>query len=346
MKSRRRFRPRFDLLEDRLAPACSATLLEGDTLQVVGDDGNQIITITYDDLSDDIRVRVDCNGDGDATDAGEVNNQDFAVPELRKISVSSKGGADSVRFVLDSAWALVGSNKAIYNFKLGGGNDTFTFDADQHDLGNGELDVNVTAGGGNDRVVFEDFRVIQGTGNFFFNSDLGNGNDTYSALFDRATFDMNLDTEARFQATGGDGDDSIRAASTGSGEINVQNNAVLQFFFFGNAGNDTLSVSFSSADEMDLDGVLKVFLDGGTKNDILGVNLQLKKATLGSNGTLDVDLLAQDGDDVLALTVASDPQVAYTGNAINLNGGLGIDDCNVNTSDVPSGVVKKISCET
>jgi hypothetical protein len=257
MSLSRRFSTRLNLegLEDRAVPATSVTQA-GNVLNIVGDGGTNIVTISDSDNS----IQVTADG----------VTQDFVG--VQTINVDTFGGTDIVNYnLVDEELNSVRT----LSVELGDGNDFFRAQAiDIADIGSGgNLTMDVNGQKGNDLIQFaytEDFDVRSG-GNLSVTANGDKGKDvmTFTQFGEQ-------DGNISVVLVGGQDRDliGINIVAEDDSEGNIFVAAV------GQGGNDLLGVLVHT--DTDFTGTLSGFATGDAGNDdaivsdfvtVLGVNV-------------------------------------------------------------------------
>jgi hypothetical protein len=149
----RRFVPRLEPFDERALPSVTIDLFPDGTLQIVGDDANNVISIS----------------DSGKPDAGSVIVQadgGFYVADgpVTRIRVVTLGGDDTVDYQLSSD---VTSNRTV-QVELGLGNDAFTAHLDGQNFAAGtDFLVQALGEGGKDRLTLDARGVNLGAGTRF-----------------------------------------------------------------------------------------------------------------------------------------------------------------------------------
>lgn len=134
----RRFVPRLEALCERALMSVSITEFPDGTLQIVGDDTANVISIS--DTGKSLPGSVTVEADGQIY---------FSQGPITRISVFGNGGNDSVEYTLSSDLTV---NRTV-SVDLGAGNDSFTATLDGQNLGSGtDYVIQALGGGGKDTM--------------------------------------------------------------------------------------------------------------------------------------------------------------------------------------------------
>src|SRR5262249_18045371 len=122
-----RFRPTLERLETRLTPSCPVTIadlhLNGTIqLRIIGHPLKQRVIMT--DTGTDLVLSLDCNGNGNFTDAGDRNADHLGAIET--VELGLRGGDDQVSYTLAADFSNVAKSLLVH---LGSASrrNTFTF---------------------------------------------------------------------------------------------------------------------------------------------------------------------------------------------------------------------------
>jgi hypothetical protein len=277
--------PRLEALEARCCP--STATVQGSTLYIIGDNLNNVVTITD-------------NGNGQIT--GSIDGQVTTGLGITKVVVNTKGGDDTLNYTL--------ANQLVTPLTL------------KIDMGNGynqanlsflpgvvspSLTVNVNGGPGTDHVTAA-FGSIFNT-RLVFNTNLGQGQDTFDGtlagdLLGRANVQFNVAARGGGLHIGGDGGGSERVAHLGNNDVialhalgvNIASRAQLALNVSGGLGADDIALDYQGQ----VNGALKVLASGGRGDDTVAANLTID---YGSTGSLNADVQGNKGNDDLTLNV-------------------------------------------
>jgi hypothetical protein len=255
--ARCRFMPRVEALEDRWCPTVLVTLT-GQTLNIVGDNHANVVTVHEDDGATDLEVK----GDG--------VKHNFAANGVTTINVNLKGGND--QFTYNFGEDVFKFPKTIL-VKLGKGNDQVHFDLNNDTNSPGQfttvkanLDIHVFGGKGSD-VVTADFGTVDGA-SVSFDVDLGQARRTQ--FFGRYLGDLKGTAHEALDVQGGRGNDLLSVLANnnlanGHPGIDIDAGAALAVHLHGGPGNDHLVANYQGK----VDGSLAITEDGGPANDNL-----------------------------------------------------------------------------
>lgn len=304
------YRPIVECFEDRLVLSCTVSVLDlnGDgepDLQVVGDAGKQELTITDDPSRNQTIVQLDCNGDGDLEDAGD----------------------------LDQVFATTFEH---FDIQLKGGNDVLTFEAAEGtDYSEDFRDLSFDLGKGNDTVVTM-LQGTVGTTDLFFKIWLKGGNDQFTGKFNMEDFEVTEGARTWFTVDGGSGRDTLTMTHDGEdGTVDIGGS--VEFILRGSTGKDNTTVNLAGPDALRLTGELVLHCDSGLGDDNAMVSV---RNTGDSNGNYKLQVKGNGGSDqiIFGLFDASQPIGFAT-----VDGGTGKDACTL--SPTQNGMVLMSSIE-
>ncbi len=325
---RRLSRSTLETLEQRIVPAVTIQAgvdLDGDgandDLRIIGGNEATIVRISDDGLGPaSLLLDVDKNGDGDFTDAGELEN--FVInlaDDSCIIDLQLGGGNDQVGYELTDD--LFGSIRHL-SIDLGSGNDVLQINLSGHDvLFNSLLLVDVLAGAGNDQLG-----MIHGDisdSEIVLDAILGAGNDTLSA---GASSPVNLSANAVLQTTVDLGTGTNIASLFFGYNVGTSSTASVDFDLIGGSGIDTIQ-AFAAFDIGNGTAASSVNLDFelGAGNDLLLLSLQ--KLDVETNSSFDVRGSGGAGNDQIQMGVTGSTPSHLKGVAqFDLLGGLGNDE--------------------
>ncbi len=229
--------------------------LTGHTLNIVGDNTANNVTVVFRDNVNDLLVQAD----------GVESH--FSSIQVRNINISLKGGDDQLIMQLgefgDPSAALFDAKTVAIN--LGDGDDTAQIWFGGLDMPNRvistNLNITVNGGAGHDEVTGNFGEMQYGTLKFNVLSGAGDDN-SFAGLWG------NIDTGAKvyFNLQGQDGNDQLNTWETYNGgydRINVAAGALLDINVNGGAGNDQLNMTYGGT----ILGKLRIRNDGGAGND-------------------------------------------------------------------------------
>lgn len=325
-------------LESRRLLSASLSL-DGTTLNVVGDNLSQVLTITDLLPGNQATVSFDANGNGILTDPGDYDA--VVLGPIETFNIDLKGGDDDV--LIEMAGFPYPDYDGVskhFNVELGGGADSFEFRADignlivdstvsfDIDAGAGDdfsrivlnhvndslFDVQYAGGSGDDEVIFtsDDFNNSVATLEF----DLGSGNDSFLEAHEEGTHFNGSNTTRVF---GGAGDDDLRFSVTPN-EGPYEVTELLSVELYGGNGND--EISFVAAPFLLNDsGGLRLVGEGGNGNDTLDAWIDIDAASTG--GTLVALLRGGNGND--SFDIELDVDSLLVDYDATLEGGNGFD---------------------
>jgi hypothetical protein len=154
-----RFRPAFEALEDRYAPATVGPVLNG-----------TVLTITAKSAGSTIVVSDNGAGFGNNITVNFDNNKPAVFASVTTINIVGSNNRDKVTYNLTSAF---GASNRVVNINLADGNDVVNFNASNINISTGaSLSFNVQQAGGSNTVAALYSGVINGTLNFNATADL------------------------------------------------------------------------------------------------------------------------------------------------------------------------------
>jgi hypothetical protein len=358
LRAGRLFRPSLGLefLEGRTMPAVIVTplYLDGDgasdDLRIVGDAGNNAVTIT-DDGTGALLVSIDANRDGDTTDYGEFSNAAFNFSgNTGALEINLGAGNDAVTY--NQTGSFSGDARSL-SINLGSGNNTATVAAETNDIfAASRFDLDVTGGGGNDtlNVALDEVRASLVS----VRASLGLGNDAATLAFDRIDDKAAVDLDASL----GDG---LNYLQIDPQEIGFGDRADVHVDIHGGAQKDTVAVNLHddvgngvSRSSLQIDAELfagndsftagldyagnvfrvddhslaSIAVRGGSGDDTLGVQGVGAAGTIkiDPDGLLDIDLKGGAGNDTVGVNLGkSDALEVIDGVRIRMDGGIGND---------------------
>jgi hypothetical protein len=314
-RSRRalRYAPHFEKLETRCCLACDL-FVSGNTLQIVGDDLDNTVTITDDGAGNVAAVCTSPTGDDAA-----------ALSGIEKIVLSARSGNDSVSYTLTGDRV----RKMELDFDLGAGSDFTTLHlADLVDPSAvtaiaEDFQINIRQGAGEDFLLAGNFAggvgriAVEADAKLEVKVDGGQDNDQALLGFQGARIDGELEIDLR----GGEGegaDFSFLAAPLASvgpagklewkvddgagpdavnldlGGTVVENDVVIDIKQ--GDGEDVVN-AFGNGTAVGDNGKLELKLDAGSGNDIASIVFQ--QAVV--NGELRIEVKQGQGDDAAFL---------------------------------------------
>lgn len=341
----RPFRPALEVLEARRVLACNVNFTDLDLdglleIRIVGDVKNQIIEITDAPTTDTLTLRLDCNGDGDTADRQDLNKVFDEDAPVEVITADLREGKDSMTYNVATG-AMFQNKQREFEWDLGTGNDRVVANL-QGQIDNGP------------------------TFDWLMKVFLDTGNDTFTANFNRASYEVKQG-RAHIEVDGGIGNDVLRMASTGAtGSAAIRAAGNLELALLGNVGNDDIDIDFSGTDALHLGAppapppapafrgliggaTLQVLVDTGAGHDSITLNLQ---NTATSTGQYVIDLLGAGGKDRIDYgvftnsgTITFESTLLPAGTAKGLiDGGASTDTCTALANQ--TGVFEVQNCET
>lgn len=347
----RRFRPELDCLETRLVPTCTINQLDTDgdgtneTFQFIGDDLRQVLNVTDNAFQDHILVSLDCNGDGDFTDAGDMNAQQ--LPEFTRFDFQMGAGDDEINYGMNQL--LFSDTRKIF-VRLGAGTNRFThtgfsnidagssmkfkildsIGADTIDIGRNGAVINSTfkvladLGDGSDTFTLKTPDQFQGTSICDVDVFLGNGNNTAHLFLGSDVRDASL-VDVDLFGGGLAGESDIVDGNLG---LRLQSPASRGFVdLVLGAGNDQLDMDYSS-EVQQAGSELRLKVKGDAGNDILVLTAFDSPADPGllTAGLLDIRLDGGVDNDIIESNFHRNDGLNVTGNFLYRGkGGTGAD---------------------
>ncbi len=325
-----------------------------DDVRIIGGSEHTGVVITDEGVgTGTLKLSVDKNGDGDFTDAGELQNFVIAVADDGAIIDLQLGsGNDKVTYSLDDN--LQASRRRL-SIDLGSGNDQFIFNSGERAINQGAvMVVDLLMGSGNDQIgvyiddlidsefIFDantgtgnDYVVLDTIGNGFtlfdddarldFTLDLGTGSNTFEnklsaniGASDRATVDLDL--------IGGSGVDKVAGVwalilGDGSSVSQVALTADL------GAGNDEFSLENYYLD-VAVHSLIDTRISGGLGNDKFSMSTKGNEAS-EIRGVAEYDFLGGAGLDTILIEWNTAPIQVLGQIRFNLYGQEGADSITV-----------------
>jgi hypothetical protein len=335
-RRRASYRPTIEGLEARECMSTAVSLV-GHTLNIIGDNSADKVTVTLRDSVNDIQVN--CNERVILSPVGyprvyqEIDH--FSSSQVQKINVDLKGGDDQLFIQLgfldnpaldingDPSMAMFDPKNIVIN--LGDG-------ANQAELWFGgfgyanrtistNLNITVNAGDGIDSVIANFGEMQQGT--LRYNAFLGAGDDQgfvgiWGSIDAGAAVHVNLQGQA-----GNDNLNTFETFAAGYDSVNIAAGALLDINVGGGAGNDSMYLVYGG----NVLGKLRIRQDGGIGNDGVGGEIHLAGQCTGA---VDAVFSGGDGRDDRTLDLSG---VATTLRAL-IDGGDGFFDRASSTGDV------------
>lgn len=224
-------------------------------------------------------VSLEVDGDG-GNDNVLVKMDDIYSGSVFALDLDLEEGNDYVDLEVESVDSY---GEYAANIDLGGGNNTAIVKISGAYYG-GSVDVDIAGGistTGRDVVTVNVVDNIENA-NLSIDANLNGGNDTMTVNLAKSFDVFNYDdfgepsTTAAFNLNGGDGNDTItirratHAANANDPDyLNVDFGALFDINVNGQNGNDILTVDLDTGDGIELDGRLRVKVDGLAGNDTL-----------------------------------------------------------------------------
>lgn len=346
----------LECLQARVVPAVVVTQVDldgdgaADDLRIVGDGAKNLVTVA-DNGSTALTLSIDANGDGDLTDAADVNGAVFNYSgNSVGIEVGLAGGNDAFTYSLQNS--VAGGSRTL-QVGLGTGNNAFTLDAANKNFTAGSLlDVDVAAGAGADAATVAVGQVRASLAAVRF--DLGAGNDSAAVALGRiddgGAADVAIDlgdgtnsaavdlhevgfgdrANASVAVTGGTGVDAVAVNLHDDVGDGVKASAVLVDVSLG-AGNDTFAANLDydqSVFRVDDHSLASINVRGGAGNDTLTAQGVGAAGTIriDPDGLLDINLKGGTGDDTVAVNLGLPGSLEILGTVrAVIDGGAGKD---------------------
>jgi hypothetical protein len=298
------------------AATCSSIMYsdrEGATfLRVTGTAAKQ--TVVIDIAATTTILSLDCNGDGDFLDAGEINAVDQGLVQGLDLQL---GGADVISVNL--AGNLTSSDSKIVKVLFGGGTNVLNMGSGNFQLfNNSRYLIDIVGGNGLDKPTLDFSSLNANSGALQVQADLGAGNDIMvvkapplgSGGFVSVDAALGLGTNA-FTYTNAVG------VSDSTQRIDVQ----------GDAGIDTVTMNFAHAS----DSRQLLSVDLGAGNDKFLGNFDLANTFVPTNQPFHLTVNGGPGNDVVTVgrNGTTGPAVAGDMVELDLNGGAGNDTISV-----------------
>ena len=290
-----------------------------DDVRITGDAGNNTVTISENGATS-ITIKIDANGDGDATDAGDKNQTFPITGDSFVLEAKMGGGDDKVEYWVFGNYDA--SARSVF-VDLGAGNDSLKWDTTGLDVNNSSrVSLDVIGGAGNDtgNITFDEVRKSAVS----VRTDWGANRDTYNLavglMDDGATVDVVTEL--------GDGTNTHDAAFGGVGKLD---RGTLDVAITGGAKVDTVTVHMN--DDVG-DGVnishANVIADLQSGNDTFTANFKagefyvdnMSQVSVWAKGGIGNDTLTSQIEGTSASPVRIHQQAIF---ALNLDGGAGND---------------------
>jgi hypothetical protein len=320
-----------EVLQARVMPAVLVLQIDldkdgtSDDLFIAGDSGRNFVTV-QDNGTGTLTVSIDGNGDGDLTDAGDLDNAAFSYSGALAVQALLGGGND--RFSYELTGPLAGSTRDL-SVALGAGNDRATIKSVT--LQNGSrLDADVSGAAGNDRADFTTGQVYDSV--VGLRMDLGAGDDKGFATFARIDNGSSVDVDAQL----GDG---ANAFTLDLQAVGFGDHADVNVSIGGGIDADAVTVNLHDdvgAGAAGGPSTLAVNADLGAGNDAFTANLDYAGSVfrVDDYSLASIQVRGGAGDDKLVAqgvgasgTIKVDPFGLLD---VGLSGGAGNDTVNVN----------------
>jgi hypothetical protein len=303
--SHRSRRLSVEALENRMCMSTTA-ILSGTTLNIVGDDSANNVTVVFRDNINDIQVQAD------------GQDQHFSSLQVKNINITLKGGDDQLIMQLgefgDPSAALFDAKNISVN--LGAGNDSaqiwFGGLAMPNRVISTNLKITVNGAAGDDDITGNFGEMQHGTLTFKVLGGVGD-DEAFAGLWG------NIDTGATvsFNLQGQDGNDTLNTFetyNTGYDSVNIGAGGLLDINVNGGAGNDQIDVTYGGT----VLGKLRIRQDGGDGNDQVKGDMHIQD---GSTGAVDAVYSGSAGRDVLRMEMYGQARVSRA----LIDGGSGFD---------------------
>ena len=283
------------------------------------------------------RLSIDVQGGGDADDV-EVGLKG-SIASLVVVRLDVGGGNDTVRFGTTEEVRYEQASVVDVSIEADAGDDHVTYNPTA-DLFDGSIYRVSIAGGAGADTVDGGLGVLVSDGQLHIAVDLGAGNDVLSW---QPLLLVSPAGRVHIRIAGGPGNDNIKIDGAGS-LATCTILGLLSLVVHGDDGNDVMTANLSPSTACEVDGTVRVHLDGGSGNDAVNLGYVSNAASTGQydflvRGGLGTDTLFLAFDNAGISTAA-----AYTPvGAALLDGGYGTDECTV--AGAPAPLVHLVSCE-
>lgn len=367
--SKNRTRLNVNELGARIVPAAVVTKLDldgdgaADDVRIVGDAAADNVFITDDGDGSKATIKIDNNGDGDYTDAKDLDEVFTFTSDSWVVELDLKGGNDNVLYGMSPA------NDAgrTITAKLGAGADEFFFSSFGSPItGSSYISIDFAGLKGKDKVTVET-GAIDNTA-FSVKVDTGKGADTYDLLVGAAdefsTIDVRTDLgngankhTATFNGVGKFDETQANmmiAAGTGADDVTVSllddvgdntNVSSLDIVADLGAGDDKFLANYDTGFKIDNGSRMSLIVRGGEGNDTLLANRKgAGPMDLDENSYLLIDLDGGLGDDAIQANFGMSNALAAwnmrAGSTVKfrLDGGYGNDEVIMLTSSTATSV--------
>jgi hypothetical protein len=157
-------------------------------------------------------------------------------------------------------------------------------------------------------------------------ADLLGGDDVFQGVLDATGVNFRVDdrSQASISVRGGAGNDNLSVSRDGTNVMLIDPDAIMAIDLDGGLGNDTIGVNFGGSNAWQIEGTLRVRLEGGAGADVLNCLLSNNST---SPGAYDVAVHGGDGTDSVTFGLTSSGGATTFGPAggVILDGGAGTD---------------------
>lgn len=280
----------IETLENRLHFAVTISQ-SGSTLTIQGDSLAQNVELDESDYGTRHQTRVvaDGNGNGTLTDPGDVNGAIYTG--VTNVVVRLGGGADSLKIIaVDN---LEGATRN-YDIRTGKGSNTVSFSNPVgNDIRNSNISLSLTSSDGDDKVSLALNRID--ASNVKATLDTGSGNDTVSVYAGQKVTNSTVDIAASLGA----GSDLFEQQLDWEGFDLLGTSSLWRVSTSGGDGNDTLRAKgLTGNSAADVQGTLDIKLAGEGGDDRINFNLDRFNVR---GGTLKLRGAGSLGNDNLSL---------------------------------------------
>lgn len=321
----------LECLQARVVPAVVVAKFDADgdgadDIRIVGDAARNVVVVN-DDGAGSLTLSVDANGDGDFTDAKDINGKVYAYTGNSVGIVAALGAGNDV-FVHNLQNNVTGGSRSLA-VNLGGGINRFSLNAaDKNFTGGSLLDVDVTGGTARDVATVAVGQVSASLVSVRF--DLGAGNDLGTVAFGNIDQAAAVDVAADL----GEGANAATVDLSGVGKFDRANVTVSVAT---GAGADNVALNLHD----DVGGgalasalLVNVNLGGGNDAFVAGLDYEGNNFRVDNNSVAAITANGGAGHDKLFVQgVGANGAVRIDQGGlldINLRGGAGNDAVRVN----------------
>lgn len=290
------FQPSVEMLENRLAPAISVTVLPNNVLIIRGDQADDHVAITDD-------------GYGHVT----VQSGEFIgdYSGISKIRVRLRGGDDTFTYNrVETFHPMIypGPVATPLNLKidLGQGNDTASFTLTEG-MGNAKAKILVKGASGDDSVTLDVGEMYRGR--FRFVALMGDGDDSFQGNLTGA---LGGRSRVAIAVVGMNGNDYLRMDCA----ADLDARAKLGVFLVGGSGSDEIFAQYAGVNL----GTVGLWINGDDGNDTLAAEYLFSE---GSTGLAALGSSGGTGDDHMTMIVHGSDALSVK--LFSLDGGEGFD---------------------